>query len=349
MRRTLSFLFLVLAAATLVAQEPFREELDVDLVLVDVTVTDSRGDQILGLTKDDFILREEGTQREIESIDYFTNRRLLTARESDAAFAVERVRQERYFILFFHELGDPTGIPGYLSELLRAKQAAVDWVENELQPQDLVAVAGYDARLKVYADFTNDKKVLKNGLEEMVKFSRGLAEVPPYAGEASIMKNLDVRTMMNKTGRIYDAIALLADAVDPIPARKVLTLVSPGIGDPSSFSPRMLENEEQWYRPMIRALNGANVTVNAIAMLRSVTSYAPEQTLSRMANESGGEFFKTFVSFETPLDQIEEASSGYYLLTYRVRKPRGEHGYQRIDVSLKNPEFRVRAREGYAY
>lgn len=351
MRRTLPLLFLLLLAApALFAQERFEERLDVDLVLVDVTVTDSRGNQILGLGEDDFILREDGTPQEIESIDYFTNRRLLTAREADAAFPVERLREERYFILFFHELGDSTGVPGYQSDLFRAKEAAIDWVEKEIQPQDLVAVAGYDVRLKVYADFTNDPAVLKKALNDMVKFSSGLSETPSYAAaETSIMRNLDVGTMIKKTGRIYDALELLADAVDPIPARKVMALFSPGIGDPSSFHSQILRNEEQWYQPMIRALNGANVTVNAIALLRNADFFAPEQTLSRIAQETGGEFYTTFVSFETPLDRIEEASSGYYLLTYRVRKPRGEHGYQKIDVTLRNPEFQVRAREGYAY
>ena len=35
-------------------------------------VTDNRGNQILGLTKDDFVVKENGVEQTIESLDYFT-------------------------------------------------------------------------------------------------------------------------------------------------------------------------------------------------------------------------------------------------------------------------------------
>src|SRR5512140_564127 len=102
------FLVSVLTAGSLFAQqqEPPRtptygEQVDVNLVLVDATVTDNKGNQILGLSKDDFIVKENGVPQDIASAEYFTNRTLLDAPESKAAFKVERVRDERYFILFF--------------------------------------------------------------------------------------------------------------------------------------------------------------------------------------------------------------------------------------------------------
>ena len=82
-------------------QPPFQERIDVNVVLLDVIVTDSRGNQILGLTKDDFIVKEGGVPQPIDSVDYFTNRRLLDSREESAPFKVENVRSERYFIFFF--------------------------------------------------------------------------------------------------------------------------------------------------------------------------------------------------------------------------------------------------------
>lgn len=339
---------LLLSFSPLLAQPALEERLDVDLVLVDATVTDSRGNQILGLEKDDFIVTEDGVQQELLSLDYFTNRTLVNAREQDAAFQVERVRQERYFVLFFHEPGDPGAIRGWTSELRRATRAAEKWIDGELQPRDLVAIAGYDTRLKVYADFTSDPAVLERALNDVVAFSQGLREVPRYAGDASIMRNIDVRAMINETGRVYDALELLSEALRPIGARKIMPLFSFGIGE-AVRGTALLENQETYYQPMIQALNSANVTVEAMFMLRDVAFYAPEQTLSRMASETGGRYYKNFVSFETPLGQIENASSGYYLLTYRIRKPAGEHGYQKIRVRLRNPEFRVQAREGYSY
>src|SRR5438045_9779857 len=107
---TLAVLF---AASTLTAQQPqtgkFGEKVDVNLVLLDAVVTDHRGNQILGLDKDDFVVKENGVPQDIDSVDYFTNRRLLNDPENKAPFKVERVHDQRYFVFFFDKPGD-TGI-----------------------------------------------------------------------------------------------------------------------------------------------------------------------------------------------------------------------------------------------
>src|SRR5438874_7774543 len=98
-KRFISLLFV--AAAPLLAQqqtEPFKAKVDVNLVLLDAVVTDARGNQILGLRKDDFVVRENGVPQTLDSVDYFTSRKLLDAPEKSAAFNVERVHDERYMI-----------------------------------------------------------------------------------------------------------------------------------------------------------------------------------------------------------------------------------------------------------
>src|SRR5215467_12517467 len=100
-KRFISLLFVVAAAASAQQTEPFTAKVDVNLVLLDAVVTDARGNQILGLGKDDFVVRENGVPQTIESVDYFTTRKLLNAPEKGAAFPVERVHDERYLIVFF--------------------------------------------------------------------------------------------------------------------------------------------------------------------------------------------------------------------------------------------------------
>src|SRR5438874_1432014 len=106
--RRLVFLLLSLLAVSAFAQPStprFGEKVDVNLVLLDAIVTDSRGHQVLGLDKNDFIVTENGVPQSIDSVDYFTNRQLLNAPESKAAFKVDRVRDDRYFIVFFDKPG----------------------------------------------------------------------------------------------------------------------------------------------------------------------------------------------------------------------------------------------------
>jgi VWFA-related protein len=350
--RKLILTIAALAAFPLFAQQqpPFTEEVDVNVVLVDATVTDRTGNQILGLTKDDFVVKEDGVVQEVASLDYFTNRRLLDSPEQKAKFQVERVREERYFILFFHKLlGDSSAGLNTMSELMRAKQSSIEWVDKEMLPEDRVAVAGFDARLKIYADFTSDKNVLRRALNDVVTNARGLTSLPRYAGPASIMREMNTKKMINDTGRMYDSLELLADSLPNLAARKVLVLFSPGFGDRLAGSSNFLENEQAWYQPMIRALNKRNVTVYSVNLLRNADSYPEEQPLQRMAYDTGGDYYRNIVSFATPLDRIEEENNGYYLLSYYSTRKKGTHGYQKLDVALRNPEFRVKAREGYAY
>src|SRR6266496_3438824 len=131
-KRFVSLLFIV--AAPLLGQqqtEPFKAKVDVSLVLLDAVVTDSRGNQILGLGKDDFVVKENGIPQDIDSVDYFTNRRLLSSPESKAAFKVERVHDQRYFIFFFDKPSDQ-GV--FFNRLALARNAVKDFIRKDMKP-----------------------------------------------------------------------------------------------------------------------------------------------------------------------------------------------------------------------
>ncbi len=348
-RLTIGLALLLLASIPLIAQQKevvpgYQENVDVNLVLVDVTVTDSKGNQILGLRKDDFIVKENGTEQQVESIDYFTNRRLLTSREDQAAFQVERVREERYFILFLHK---QTESP-YYAEMLRAKKAASEFIDRDMLENDRVAIAGYDHRLKIYSDFTSNKKALKKALDKAVSFGQGVVKRPTAGTAPSILANIDLNRMQ-KTGTVYEGIRVLSDSLRSIGARKVLVLFSEGIGEVDESNDRFMLNEEYRYQPMIESLQRSNVSVYGVNLRRNVIDPRMEQTVARMASETGGEYFGRIVSYSIPLKRIENENNGYYMLSYRTAKSKDKHGFQKIVVSLKNPEFRVKSREGYVY
>lgn len=331
-------------------QQPFQEEIDVNAVLLDVIVTDSKGKQILGLGPDDFIVKENGVVQQIDSVDYFTNRRLLTEREEDAPVKIERVREERYFIFFF----DKPSNPGMLmAELTLAREAVRDYVRNDMKDTDLVAVVGHDMRLKVYTDFTNDKQQIERALEDARRFGNGITKAPAGTGP-SILRAIDTRRMVNRTGTVYQALDLLADAVRPIRARKNLVLFSPGVVDRDETVTRdgsMLLTRSRYLDPAIESLNAANVSVYGVQLQRNAAATANviHQRLSEISDSTGGRYFQFNTNFTNAVNQVEETNAGYYLLTYRTQHPRGKSGFQKVDVSTRNPEFHVVARGGYQY
>ena len=347
MKTSIASIALALALALPAAsQEPpkYEETVDVNLVLLDVTVTDRKGNQILGLTKDDFVVKIDGEEKPVESMEYFTNRRLLDMPEAQAEFKVERVKDVRYFVVVFHTFPDPAFRQTFRNDMIAARRASLDFVEKRMRPEDKLAVASYDIRLKLFADFTSDKTILAKAIDEASTFSNGITTAPDNVADDSIFKELNVRAMINDTGRVYDGLELLANAIKPIAARKVFLLFSPGIGEPSDFSSQIPENDAVWFDPMLAAIQKANVTVYPMHLMRNVRYHATEQNLIRLATETGGEYYRQATSFEIPLKLIEAGNNGYYLLGFYTRKQAADR-LQKVSVKLKNPEFEVSSRK----
>jgi VWFA-related protein len=350
MRRVAITVALLALALPGFAQQ-FEEKIDVNAVLLDVIVTDSKGNQILGLTKDDFIVKENGVPQEVDSLDYFTNRRLLDTREENAPFKVEQVREDRYFIFFFDKPEDSGAL---FSQLAQARSAIRDFIREDMKENDLVAIVGHDVRLKVWSDFTNDKAKLERALDESARFGKGVTEAG--AGEGpSILRGMDKPSMSKRSGSVYQALDLLAEAVRPIRARKNLVLFSPGILDiGESVRNGMIVDRSRHLDPALQSLNAANVSVYAVQLqdpLEPGINTTPlfHQRLTELASSTGGEYYQFSASYKPVIKKVEQTNAGYYLVTYRSRKPRGEKGFQKVDVSLKNPEFKVVARSGYEF
>lgn len=350
MRRLTQFAsaLLLLTSMPLAAQQPsVSERIDVNVVLLDVVVTDRSGHQILGLTADDFVVREDGVRQTLDSVEYFTSRRLLDNREEKLPFDIERVKEERFLVFFFDK---PEGAQMF-DQIARARHSVERFIDEDMGGGDQVAIVGHDVRLKVYSDFTSDKNQLKRALRDVATFKNGITR-PPAAGSApSILSSIDLADMMGDTGTVYEGITVLSDALRSIRGRKNLVLFSPGIREPGeTVRDGVLLNTSRFYDPMIEALNASNVTVYAANILPNpVSDPVFHQTLERMTTDTNGEYLRYAISFNPMLESIEKETAGYYLLTYRVRKPRNDRGFQKVDVTVTNPEFRVKARPGYVY
>jgi len=224
-----------------------------------------------------------------------------------------------------------------------ARRASMDFVKNQILEQDKVAIVGYDIRLKIYSDFTSDRAALVEAINEALSFSNGISKKPENMVENGILENMDMKQMIDRTGRIYDGIRILADALDPLPARKVMILFSPGIGEASSFSRQIPENDKIWFDPMMESIQKANVTVYPMHLLRNVRYHAAESNLVQMAQETGGEYYRQATSFEMPMQIVENENNGYYMLSYYVKKTDDEEPVK-LGVKLRNPEFNVKTR-----
>jgi hypothetical protein len=129
-------------------------------------------------------------------------------------------------------------------------------------------------------------------------------------------------------------------------------LFSPGIADREEqvMSGTLLMSRSRHLDPALQSLNAANVSVYGVQLQRNLdTTPLFHQRLDELSQSTGGRYFRINVSFNPALQAIEHTNNGYYLVTYRSPHATGERGFQKVDVDVKNREFKVVARSGYQY
>lgn len=338
--------------------EEFDGEIDVTEVLLDVLVTDRQGNVIIGLGPEDFVVEEDGERVSVADVSFYSNRRLAGPAPQALAgeLEIETLPEDRYFILLFEDQRQKQADTEVelVKQTLDAARRAKEWVNEELLPNDWVAVASYDFKLKLQSDFSRDRKALAKAIDGAVR-GKDLGNTWPSRTEAaersadpSLAVNLPAGDeLRGQSHRIYDAIELLAEAAGEIRGRKNLLLFSSGFGQINGFG-QYLE-DPRYYPPMMEALNDNNVAAYTIELTPNHVQHVMSDAMHQLAEETGGKYYFNFVNFLTPLSQIADENNGYYLLAYQSQHPRGESGYQKVRVRTANPQFQVKTREGYVY
>jgi len=359
---------LVLTTSTLAAQDAsqdgFGGALDVTEVLLDVLVTDSDGNVVIGLTEDDFVITEGKTEIPVNSASFYSNRRFLESSQIAQKMGVEHnvVPADRYFVLFFHDVSQI--MPEINTAQLDAARRLKKWVETELLLNDRVAVVSYDVKLKVHLDFTTNRQKIIAAVDDAVTHKNPGTHWPSRQEETtgpSLLRNLPTGKDLGKqTRRIYDGIKVLAEATSDITGRKNMILFSLGFDPANAAFVTSRETLGMWtpdvryWPPMLEALNNENVAVYAIDLISSTRSgtiqdRVANQGLSMLADDTGGQYYFHYNTFDTPLKKVADDNNGYYLLSYSAEHDSGKKGYQRVEVKTRNPKLQVRARTGYRY
>ncbi|MEM6454923.1 MAG: VWA domain-containing protein [Acidobacteriota bacterium] len=352
-----------LSTASAVAQDDapaegnsFLDQVEVTEVLLDVVVTDRDGNVIVGLDADDFVVREAGGEVDLSGAIFYSNRRWLEENPTWPG-AVDAVPTDRYFVLYLQDQKRVGGNAGtvLLRRQLEAVRDAKRWVRESRLGGDWVAVVSYDVKLKVHQDFTQDGDALIRALDRAARGAEADNTTPSRrptvdAEQPSLLANLPIGgdALRDATRTPYDAFEVVAEALAPVGGRKNLVYIGRGFGNLDQFTGRG-EPDKRYYPAMQRALNAHNVAVYALELVPSNIDAAQSDFLTQLTTDTGGRYYENLVNFATPLGQIADETSGYYLLSYRAEHARGDSGYREVEVDTRNPNFRVRAREGYRY
>jgi VWFA-related protein len=221
----------------------------VDLVLIDVRVTDKSGKPIMNLKPEQFSITEDGHPQKISSLDYNNIEQIERAGEKNTAPIVvpmgtvpppkpesvrAAVRDHRLIVLFF----DLTAL--HPDDLLRAQESAQKYVEKQMSPADLVALAVFGNQLKVPVHFTNNREVLLRAVNKLrAGKDAALADMAMAAaqpGEDTVSDDTGAAFVTDETefnifntDRKLSALQSLALLLRDIPGRKSVVQFSGGI------------------------------------------------------------------------------------------------------------------------
>jgi VWFA-related protein len=307
-------------------QENPQIELQVKTVSILATVRDRHDSVIDGLTKDDFIVEEDGRP---QAINYFAKQTdtplrlgLLVDTSLSQGTALEQERDASFL---------------FLDHLLRAQK-------------DLAFVIQFDREVELLRDFTADRAKLQATLHRLES-----SEFHPGA------RRMDGSWGPGATTLLYDAVFLAADELmSKQSGRKALILLSDGVDRGSKKTVDEAIETAQRADTVIYSVLFADEDRDEQGRQRGGPYGAPKRKdsskerpdgrsiLEEISEKTGGRLYQVSKkdTIEKIYADIEQALRSQYSLAYTPDKGAGP-GYHKLRVTTKRKDLRVQARHGY--
>jgi VWFA-related protein len=309
-----------------------------NLVRVDVTVLDHRGNPVPALKPEDFLIEEDGVPQKVSSLKFIEatgqpeDDLSLPIRSPDHA-AAEAARDDvRVFLIFWDEYSiDQFG------STLRARDALTKLVTTAFQPTALVALMDQLTPTDAIR-FTRDFKDL--GLD--VRKLRGrlglLVPTRSAVEDAQLMRGGDIRRLRAEVtlSALKSAVVFLGTLRE---GRKAVIFFSEGVRGLGTDATTIMSD-------VVRAANESNTAIYTIDP-RGLTGRAASDSLYLLANNTGGRTIANTNGLDTALRQIVREASAFYLLGYSSIRNPADGRFHQIKVRVDRPGLEVRSRRGY--
>ena len=351
MMRAAALVLVMLAQAA--SQPTFKS--GVNLVEVDVVVTDKGGQPVRGLREEDFEVTEDG---KAVSVETFTAIDLPAAApgtvvtepdRSGTSLASNDQEDEGRILLI---VMDDYHVSFDAGRVAASKAIARRLVER-MGPWDQAAVISTSGRSSAQAEFTSDRALLVAAIDKFFPQSEigargGIEQRTPAmgGGRFNFIQETKARWAM-------DALSNAAKTLAFIPhRRKAVLLVSQGL--PVSVE-EIVTNQNaagaaQALRDFIVTAQRSNIAVYTMDPcgldLDDGCNTSSRQNLESLAESTGGFAVTNTNAPERSVDRVVAENGTYYLLGYAAPTP-NDGKRHRIRVRARVPGVEVRARDSY--
>ncbi len=365
-----------------IAQDPMIR-ITVSLVQVDAVVTDSRGKRVTDLKADDFEIKQDGVVQKITHLVYVPDNRppfILQPKSKNPSLTLPTPlaagQVNRTVALVIDDLSMD------FENIVRVRDSLRKYVEQYMQPGELVAIVRTGGGVAILEQFTSDKKLLLAGIEllkwkftgrtgllpinrvdsEPVKTADGpefldygnnaLAELGALGTIEQVlggMRKLPGRKSIvyfSQTMRMEARITSALDHLTDLANRGAVSLYAI---DPSGLKGVNFGNDASSSEPEHEvggSFGGAVLTGLGGSQIRDHAG------LDYLAKRTGGFFFANRNDIPAAIQQAVDDQMGYYLLGYSPQEGTFEKDpkkvkYHRIAVRSKRPGLVIRWKTGF--
>ena len=303
-------------------KQSFVLEIDVNLVVLNITVVDENQGNVTSLTKNDFLIYEDGIRQDIANF-----------------FPVEAP--------FKLVLVVDTSI-STRKNLSLIKTAAGNFAK-ELRPKDEIALAETHFFSQEVQGFTNDRKILRKAIKRLSTYPYGGSRV--YDGMAMALRSLQPI----KGGR--KAIVVLSDGMEnssninfdelqKLFAKENAVLYPITIVN-KDRQKAILENYIHQHKNEIENPYVKNARVS-LSVLEEVYKIQIER-LNQLSSQTGGKIFlvNDLSDLSGEYSNVAHELRNTFSLAYYSNNKASQGGMRKIRVEVGNPKFQVRTRSGY--
>jgi VWFA-related protein len=361
--------------------------INVNLVQVDAVVTDNKGKHVTDLKAEDFEILQDGKPQVITNFGYITTRPagprtvpVATPKAGPGAppapppKAMKPSQIRRTVAMVVDDLGLS------FESMARVRQSIKKWVDEQMQPGDLVAVIRTGAGMGALQQFTADRRMLAAAIERCKFNPFGRTSIGSFAAMGT---ELDAAGRMDESRETWfsvgtlGAINYVVSGLRELPGRKSILLFSENMrmfnseGSNQQVMERMRNLTDAANRASVViysidprgletfALTAADNTsgmsqeqLNNIHMERSRQNFESKEGLSFLAKETGGIFFENNNDIAGGVRTVMEDQEGYYLIGYHpdastFDQKSGRRLFHNVKVKVRKSGLQVRSRNGF--
>jgi VWFA-related protein len=383
-------------AAVQPVPQPTGEEpllrITVTLVQVDAVVTDSKGRHVTDLKPEDFEVRQDGKVQKITHFSYIRTgegeqpQLQRAGRQPQDKTAPQlppvplKASQVRRTVAL---VVDDLGLS--FESIAQVRSAIKKWVDEQMQPGDLVAVLRTGAGMGALQQFTSDKRMLYAAIDRIKWNFRGRVGVSSFGpiNEPDTEEQAAAETTENEFMEEYfsvgtlGAINYVVQGLRDLPGRKAVVIFSENIPilQSQGMNDRIMSSLEKLtdmanraavalytidprglptlsFTAADRVRDPSGPRMGEIAMNRSTKYFESQNGLNFLAQQTGGMFIHDTNDIARAVQDVVRDLEGYYLIGYTPEAgtwdadPKKQK-FHRVSVRVLRPGLTVRSRSGF--